>query len=142
MAAFFSTYKIVLKRNLYFICKVKDMFRILLFFLIWLCRIYGMCDLKFLDSYQLSLGQYRVNRLSLVITTQYVLHKLFRLDPPHVRHSDKINREPQVIFKRVFYRSLLGLWKLPFISLCLLALIVRYYKIRGNWTSSWEPRKI
>lgn len=81
-----------------------------------------MCDLNFLDSYQLSLGQYRENGLSLVITTQYVLHKLFRLNPPHIRHSDKINREPQVIFKRVFYRSLLGLWKLPFISLCLLAL--------------------
>lgn len=64
-----------------------------------------MCDLNFLDSYQLSLGQYRENGLSLVITTQYVLHKLFRLNPPHIRHSDKINREPQVIFKRVLYVS-------------------------------------
>lgn len=54
-----------------------------------------MCDLNFLDSYQLSLGQYRENGLSLVITTQYVLHKLFRLNPPHIRHSDKINREPK-----------------------------------------------
>lgn len=137
MAAFFLPIKLFWNKIFFLFIKLKTCLEYCYFFLIGLCRIYDrpMCDLKFLDSYQLSLGEYRVNRLSLVITTQYVLHKLFRLDPPHVRHSDKINREPQVIFKRVFYRSLLGLWKLPFISLCLLALIVRYYKIGGNWTS-------